>query len=115
MSSGQTQLLIVAIIATFFALSVLRLARRQKLSFRYTAGWLFLLAVSILAGLLIPIVEPIADVLNLSPVAVLVGISITILLAVCIQLSISISGLQKQVRILAEELALIRATGDDRK
>lgn len=109
MGASSTQLLIVAVVSLSFAMVVIRLAKKQLISLRYTIGWLFLLGISILAGLLIPLVDPIASFLNLSAVAVLVGISVLILLAVCIQLSISISGLQREVQVLADEIVLLRS------
>ncbi len=99
---------LVALIAAMFIFAVVRLARKQKISFQYAIGWLSLLSLALLSGLLVPLVEPIARSARLSAVAVLVAVSISILLAVCIQLSISISGLHRQIRRIHEEMAIMR-------
>ena len=85
-----------------------RLGARGKLSFRYTTGWILLFGVGLSSALLIPIVEPTAEYLELSPAAVVAGVGLVLLLAICVQLSVSISGLQEQVRILSEEVAILK-------
>ena len=85
---------------------VIILARRQMLSFRYAAGWLVLLSLTALSGILIPATRPLAESLSTTPGVLVAGAAILILVLICIQLSVSISGLQKQIQKLAEELAL---------
>jgi len=85
-----------------------RLGRIGKLSFRYSVGWLVLSGLGIFSWVFIPAVTPIARLLNTSPAAVLAIGALIILTVICIQLSISISGLQEQNRRLAEELAVVR-------
>ena len=109
MNPSSAQLVFVALIAALLAVFVAYAARKQRLSFRYTVGWFVLLGISILSGVLIPLVGPIADAFSLSAAAVLIGISVSILLAVSIQLSISISGLQREVQRLNEDIAILRA------
>lgn len=108
MSAEVTQVLFAAVVGLLFALGVYRLARRQKLSFRYTVGWLVLCGIGIFAGLLVPIIDPVARSLKISPAALVAIGAILLLVVICIQLSISISGLQAQVRRLSEEAAEIR-------
>jgi hypothetical protein len=103
---------LVATVAAMFIVVVVRLARRQRISFQYAVGWLTLLSLALLSGLLVPLVEPLARTVRLSAVAVLLAVSISILLAVCIQLSISISGLHRQIRRIHEELAIVRAQNE---
>jgi hypothetical protein len=108
MSSTTFQTIIGALFSLMFLTAVYRLGRSQRLSFRYTAGWMILGALGVLAGLLIPVAEPIAKQLQVAPSALL-GVGAVILLVVlCVQLSISISGLQEQVRRIAEETAFLR-------
>jgi len=108
MSSTTFQTIIGALFSLMFLTAVYRLGRSQKLSFRYTVGWMILGALGVLAGLLIPVAEPIAKQLQVTPSALL-GVGAVILLVVlCVQLSISISGLQEQVRRIAEETAFLR-------
>jgi len=108
MSATTFQTIIGALFSLMFLTAVYRLGRSQRLSFRYTVGWMILGALGVLAGLLIPVAEPIAKQLQVAPSALL-GVGAVILLVVlCVQLSISISGLQEQVRRIAEETAFLR-------
>jgi hypothetical protein len=92
---------------------VVRLSRRQLISFRYTVGWLVLCGLGLVAGLLIPLLAPLSDVLGISEVALVASSAIVVLLIVCLQLSISISGLQRQLQEVTEELALTRELVED--
>lgn len=91
----------------------LRLGRRGRLSFRYTVGWILLFGVGALSALLLPLVEPVADFLNITPAAVVAVLGLLLLLAICVQLSVSISGSQEQIRRLSEKIALLEAKVED--
>ena len=95
---------------------VVILARRQMLSFRYAAGWLVLLLLTAFSGILIPLARPLSESLSTTPGVLVSGLAIVILVMICVQLSVSISGLQKQVQKLAEEIALHEvSTHDDER
>ena len=96
-----------------FASAVYRLARVGRLSFRYTVGWLSLSMLGLLAGLFVPVIQPMANFLQLTPAALLALIAVVLLVSICIQLSISISGLQDQIRSMAEKVALMRTEADE--
>ena len=98
----------IATIACLTATIILALARRQLISFRYAIGWLVFCSVIFLGSLLVPVVEPIARFLRVDPFTVVGGSAVLILVAICIQLSISISGLQRQLRQVNEVVALLR-------
>lgn len=100
---------LAAVFFTWCIATVYALARGGRLSFRYALGWLTLFLVGLFGSFSIGLLEPIAEWLNVTPAAVLAVGGVTILVAICIQLSISISGLQQQVRRLATELALLRS------
>jgi hypothetical protein len=108
MSPQTTQTIFAAIASLVFVVVVYRLGRKQKLSFRYTVGWMVLGGLGVIAGVILPLAEPIADQLSLSPAAFLGVGAVILLVTLCVQLSISISGLQEQVRTLAEEAAYLR-------
>ena len=108
MSRQAVQILEVTIIAILLGTFILVFARRELISFRYTIGWLGLCAVSLIGALLIPQVEPIANFLKVDPFTVVGGSAFLVLIAICIQLSISISGLQRQLHELNEVVALLR-------
>jgi amino acid transporter len=112
-SAATTQTLVAAAISLVFVFVVHRLGRKQSLSFRYTVGWLILGMVGVLAGLLLPFAEPLAEKLHVQPAALLGLGALILLLLLCVQLSISISGLQEQVRKLAEEASYLRQELDD--
>lgn len=112
MSAATTQTLFAAVVSVMFVASVYRLGRSQKLSFRYAVGWMALGILGVIAGLLVPLAEPLADLLNVSAGALLGIAALILLLLLCVQLSISISGLQEQVRTLAEESAFLRRSID---
>lgn len=105
MSLAARQTLIAAVVGILVVLIVVRLARQDRLSFRYTLGWIGVASIGVLSGLVVPAAEPLGRVLGLSGASVL---GLTALIALCvisIQLSISISILQRQVRTLTEEIA----------
>ena len=108
MSQGAIQTLIATIAGVVMATSVYMLARRGRLSFRYTVGWLVLCLFGITAGASVPIVQPVAENLKVTPAALLSIGAIFLLLAICVQFSISISGMQEQIRRLTEESAEIK-------
>jgi len=100
-------MIIAALIGLLILFIVVRLSRRGQLSFRYTIGWIGVASFGLMAGLFVWIVEPLADLLGLSAAALL-GLGVLLFLTViAIQLSVSISGLQRQVRTLVEEIAEI--------
>jgi hypothetical protein len=74
---------------------------------RYTIGWLFVAACLALGGLLGWLVEPIADFLGIEPIAIVVAVAMIALLAITVQLSISVSGLTAAARTLAQSSALL--------
>lgn len=106
MSPETVQSLVAAGVACVGGSIVIGLARRQMLTFRYAAGWCVLLLLTALSGILIPLAKPAARALSTTPGVLISTAAIAILVLICIQLSVSISGLQKQVQKLAEDSAL---------
>lgn len=104
-----TQSMIALLISAIFMVVIRKLARKKRLSFRYALGWLALGVTGICAALIIPFTSQIASVLNVTPAAVLGAGAIGLVIIICVQLSISISGLQEQTRVLAEEITLLKA------
>ena len=108
MGTSSIQIAGFTLVSAFFIIFVYLLARRSRLSFRYALGWLLLFAPGLLAVVLLPLTNPISKALAITPAALLAVSFMTVLVAICIQLSISISGLQEQVRNLSEEIAQLR-------
>ena len=109
----RIQAIEIAIIACLFAIGVISLSRRGRISFRYTVGWLTLCLLSAVGGLLLPVIEPLSRKLQLDAFSLVGALAVIVLLGLCIQLSISISGLQSQLRRLNEDLALQKKELDD--
>ena len=101
-------------VSVILLVAVYRLARNGRLSFRYAFGWFAICALGLLSTVFLGLVTPVADYFSISPVAVFASVAVVVLVAICIQLSISISGLQEQVRRLVEEIALTRIEFQER-
>jgi len=112
-SQQRTQAIEILFLAIVLSAGVLYSSRKQKISFRYTVGWLTLFGFMALGGLAIPRIEKIADQFEVSPAAFIAAISTFLLLGLCVQLSISISGLQRQLRKVNEDVALQKKAIDD--
>ena len=108
MSQETFQVVQIAAISVAFMALVVFLTKRQMISFRYTVGWFMVFFISATAGLFVSLVAPIADFLQISTSMVFVGIVAIVLLLISIQLSISISGLQRRLHDLAEQVALVK-------
>jgi hypothetical protein len=108
MSTSSLQTAGFTIVSALFAGFIYFLARRALLSFRYALGWLLLFLPGLLSVLFLPLTKPISTALEVTPAALLAVSFMVVLVAICIQLSISISGLQEQVRRLSEEVAQLR-------
>lgn len=108
MTSSATQAIVAALTGLALLVAVVHLCRRGRLSFRYTLGWMAVASLGILGILLFPLAAPLADRLAISPAALLTLTALVLFLAITVQLSISITGLQNQKRKLTEEVARLR-------
>lgn len=101
--------MIIAVALGFsFILGIQVLARQGKLSFRYAIGWSLLGILSVVSGALIPAAGSLARIVPVTPSAFFAICAAFLLTSISVQLSISISGMQEQIRSLAEEVALLR-------
>jgi hypothetical protein len=89
---------------------IFRLARNRKLSFRYVIGWISLSILLVAAGPLTFALAPMSRVLGITQGALISIVGLLIVLAICIQLSISISGLHERQRRLSEEISQLKNT-----
>jgi hypothetical protein len=105
--SQWAEVVLAALAGLAFAAVIILIARRGILSMRYTIGWLFVAACVAAGGLLGWLVDPIADALDVEPVAIVVAVAMMALLAITVQLSISVSGLTEASRTLAQSNALL--------
>jgi hypothetical protein len=102
------QLLMIELLGFLLVFSVYRFAKRGLLSFRYVVGWLSLAMVIILSGPLSLVIKPVSDALHLSQGTLISAVGITIVLIICIQLSISISGIHERQRRASEEISHLK-------
>ena len=98
----------ISIVAIVFAIHVGRLSRKRMLSFKYTVGWISVCLFGVFASPLVFLVTPLAEILRLTPTALLVAISTAAVAVILIQLSVSISGNQRKMETLVRENALLR-------
>jgi hypothetical protein len=113
-SAGVKQSLVIAAGGVVLAVVIVLLARRRLMTMRYTVGWLGMAALTILTAALAGLVTPIAEAFDMTGTAVFLAAATAILIAICIQLSITVSGLRAQLRELAEDHALLAAELDER-
>ena len=112
-SQQRVQAIEIAVVACAFAVAIIVLSRRNRISFRYTMGWLTISVLSAVGGLLLPVIEPLSRKFQLGAFSLVGALAVIVLLSLCIQLSISISGLQRQLRKLNEDIALQKKEIDD--
>jgi hypothetical protein len=111
-STTVKQALLITLGGLGLAALVLMLARRRLISLRYTFGWLAVAATVTLSSLFAGLVKPLAKVFDMSPTAVFLASATVLLVGLSLQLSISVSGMQNQIRELAEANALLAARLD---
>ena len=87
--------------------AIVLLVRRRLISTRYALGWLAIAVLVILGAAFTGAVGSVGEVAGMTPTAVFLAGATILLLAITIQLSISVSGLQSQVRDLTEANALL--------
>jgi Uncharacterized conserved protein (DUF2304) len=109
MSALAVQKLLVAGMALGLATCVVGLVRSGRLAVRYGLGWLAVALAMLVAAPLLGLVETLADALGLTPTGLLIGVVVGFLVLVCLQLSVSLSGSQNQIRALSESNALLDA------
>ncbi len=107
MTNVAVQTLGVALggVAMFFI--VFALSRRGLVSLRYALGWMAVSALLLIAALGLAIAGGVSDSLPLTPTGLLSAVGLAFLLAIALQLSISLSGHQEAIRELSEASALV--------
>jgi hypothetical protein len=99
--------LVVVVASIAFAAIIVLLARRRLITLRYALGWLLIAALGLSAAFLGPVIEWLAERLGMTQTGLLLAAATGVLVAIAVQLSISVSGLQSQVRDLSEAHALL--------
>ncbi len=107
MAGGIGQGLLIATGGVLLAVAAVTLARRRLITLRYMLGWLAIAVVTLVGAAAASLVQPIAEHFSMTATGVLLAGATVVLIAIAIQLSISVSGLQTQLRELAEAHALL--------
>jgi Na+/melibiose symporter-like transporter len=95
--------------AAMLAVSTTVLVRRRLLSIRYGLGWLAVSLVGFVGAPLLSVFASLVESSGFTATGFSLGVFIVFLGLVCLQLSISLSGLHSAVQDLAEYAALVEA------
>ena len=107
MTNVAVQSLLVAAGGIGLLIVVFLLARRGLLSLRYALGWMAVSLLLLGAAVMLVLIGGISHSLPITPTGLLAGVGLAFVLAVCLQLSISLSGQQEAIRALSEANALL--------
>jgi Na+/melibiose symporter-like transporter len=103
------QAAIIMVGAAALTLSTVVLVRRRLLSIRYGMGWLAVSIAGIVGAPLLSLLASHVESLGFTATGFSLGVFVAFLGLVCLQLSISLSGLHGAVQDLAEHGALVEA------
>ena len=111
----MTRAQILALVAGGAALAlILDLVRRRQLREKYAALWLVMGTGMAVLAVLPDLLDRVAGWLGVAdPPNLLFFIALIVLLTVVVQLSFELSRLEERTRVLAEEVALLRARDED--
>jgi hypothetical protein len=99
-------LILAILVCTFVVIQV----RHQRMKERYAALWLIIGAIIIVLGAFPTLLNGVADFVGVAlPVNLLFLLSILLLMGVSIHLTLELSRLSEKTRILAEEVAILKA------
>lgn len=106
MSASVFFLILAILVCTFVVVQV----RHQRMKERYAALWLIIGAIIIVLGAFPNLLNGVADFVGVAlPVNLLFLLSILLLMSVSIHLTLELSRLSEKTRILAEEVAILKA------
>jgi Na+/melibiose symporter-like transporter len=103
----STEAAIVMAGAVALMVSTVVLVRRRLLSIRYGLGWLTVSLVGFLGTPLLSLAASGVRHLGFTPTGFSLGVLIGFLGLICLQLSISLSGLHRAIQDLSEHAALV--------
>lgn len=100
--------ILLIVISLVFAVVIARLVKKKRLSMKYSFLWIALLFVVFLCAVFPVIPYRMSDLLGFeSPANFIFLVAIFFLLAIALSLSIVVSGQQRKITTLVQELALI--------
>lgn len=88
---------------------VVVLLRNRRLKEKYAAVWLAMTAGVVIVGVFPQVAFWLARLVGVqTPANLVFALAVVVLLLVCVQLSVEISGMEEETRTLAEEAAIVR-------
>lgn len=109
MANGLKQAMVVLLASGVGGCLTVALARRQLLTFRLAMGWLIISLLAAVSASAARLVTPLSSLLGMTPTGFIFGVASGVLLAVSLQLSVSISRLRNQIRDMAQAIAIREA------
>src|SRR5664279_4876554 len=103
----STQAILIEVGALALLGSTFLLVRRRLLSVRYGLGWLTVSVAGVAAGPLLQAFSGQARRIGFTQTGFSLGVFILFLILLCLQLSVSLSGLHSAVQALSEHAALL--------
>ncbi len=101
------------VIAIVMVLAVLHMLRRGKLREKYTVLWLVVGGLTIVLGIFPQLLDWAASLVGIRvPANLLFALAIVLLVGVSLHVSRELTILEDETRILAEEVAILRASVD---
>ena len=99
--------IILGVIGVLLLATAFVLMRRGRLAVRYGFGWAAVGLIAILLAPLLPLIEPIAAALSLTVPGLIIAVGAIFLAIVALQVSITLSSMHEQIRLLAERSAVL--------
>lgn len=85
------------------------LMRRGRLAVRYGFGWAAVGILAIVLAPVLPLLEPLASALGLTVPGLIIAAGAVFLTIVALQLSMTLSSMHEEIRLLAERSAVLEA------
>lgn len=101
--------IILGVIGILLLLIAFVLMRRGALAVRYGFGWAAIGLLAILLAPLLSVIEPIATALTLTVPGLIIAVGALFLTVVALQLSMTLSAMHEEIRLLAERSAVLEA------
>ena len=97
------------LVCVVLALALVQLLRTRRIREKYAAVWILLTGGVLILAAFPQVAFWLSRLVGVqTPVNLVFALAIVVLLAVCVQLSAEVSGLEEETRTLAEEIALLR-------
>jgi hypothetical protein len=113
MTLSALHAVLLAAISMILVIGVFLLMRRGLLAVRYGIGWAAIGILGIVLSPTLVLLDPLASALGLTVAGLAIAVGVGFLVLVCLQLSITLSGMQEQMRTLAEFAAVADAHARD--